>query len=282
LKFQSGFVALIGSPNVGKSTLMNALIGVKVAIVTPRAQTTRNKVTGILSTERYQVIFLDTPGLHTPKNRLGQYMVKTAQEARRDVDLVLMGDEGIIEGLVHEPGFAVALNKVDAVPRDRVDAICRKLETMGVKEYCPVSALKKTGLDTLMELILRYLPEGPKYYPEDMVTDRPERFIACELIREKALINLEDEIPHGIGVEIEQFEDGEELVRLSAVIYCERDSHKGIVIGKKGGMLKRIGSQARVDLEMLFGVKVFLQLWVKVKPDWRNSPGMLRDLGYRE
>jgi len=291
--YRSGFIAIMGSPNVGKSTLMNALLGTKVAIVSDKAQTTRNKVVGVLTKSEYQIVFLDTPGLHSPKNRLGEYMVKTAYDAARDVDAVLMvidakmgirrRDEGIIEQLKGE-NFIAAINKADIVSDEKVDAAYAKLTEMGVpaRRIHIISAKEKIGLSELEEALAGMLPPGPQFYPDDMLTDRPERFIAGEMIREKAMLNLRDEVPHGVGVEIEKVEELDTITNVAAVIYCERAGHKGIIIGKKGNMLKKIGSEARADLEMLFGTKVFLELWVKVKPDWRNSAHMLKTLGYRD
>lgn len=289
----SGFISIMGSPNVGKSTLMNALVGEKVAIVTQKAQTTRNKVVGILTKPDYQIIFLDTPGLHTPHNKLGEYMVKTAYDANKDVDLTIMVIDGVVGILqrdeeilqrLNSERFLVIINKIDAVKPKKVEQLIQKVNALGVAKdaVCTASAKQGWGLAELERKIVSYLQPGPQYYPEDMVTDRPERFLASELIREKALLSLREEIPHGIGVEIEKVEEQEGLTNVSAVIYCERDSHKGIIIGKKGAMLKKIGSEARGDLEMLFGTKVFLQLWVKVKEDWRNSGFMLKTLGYRD
>ncbi len=291
MTYRSGFIAIMGSPNVGKSTLMNEFIGMKVAIVSPKAQTTRNKVVGVLTTEEYQMIFLDTPGLHTPKNKLGKYMVDTAYAAQRDVDVTLMvtdatmgireRDEQIITSLDSDR-FICAINKADAVSENTVALLKEKLHSLGIPDVriAVISALKAEGTEELKRLIAGFLEEGPQYYPDDMVTDRPERFIAAELIREKVLVNIDDEIPHGMGVEIEKVEEFDELTKVFAVIYCERDSHKGIIIGAKGAMLKKIGSEARRDMQLLFGTKVYLELWVKVKKDWRNSPTVLKELGY--
>lgn len=287
--FRSGFVAIVGSPNAGKSTLMNSFIGTKVAIVSNKAQTTRNKIVGILTGGDYQIVFLDTPGIHMPKNRLGEYMVKTAYEAASDVDMTIMVIDGKIgirerdESIIRDGGFynlTAVINKTD-LGMD-TSFMEKKLADLGVEHVYKISALKGDGVDELLKSIVAELPEGPMYYPADAITDRPERFVAAELIREKALINLRDEIPHGIGVTIEKIEESESLTHIAALIYCERDSHKSIVIGKKGAMLKKIGSEARPDLEMLFGTKVFLELWVKVKKDWRNSGIMLKELGYRD
>ncbi|MBQ9942234.1 MAG: GTPase Era, partial [Christensenellaceae bacterium] len=238
-EYKSGFVAIMGSPNVGKSTLMNALIGMKVAIVTEKAQTTRNKVVGVLTKKDYQIVFLDTPGLHTPRTRLGEFMVKTAYDAARDVDVTLMvidarmgikeRDQEIVRRLNGEL-FLAAINKTDIVSEERVEALRRQLLDLGVAEdaiLC-ISAKEEKGLDVLEKRLCDFLLPGPQFYPEDMVTDRPERFIAGELIREKALLNLRDEIPHGIGIDIEKVEELETITNVSAVIYCERDSHKGI------------------------------------------------------
>lgn len=291
IEYKSGFVAIMGSPNVGKSTLMNELIGMKIAIVSKKAQTTRNKVVGVLTTEAYQIIFLDTPGLHTPKNKLGKYMVDTAYSAQRDVDVTLMvvdarmgireRDEEIITRL-NSPYFVAAINKIDAVPEAAVEALREKLLSLGVPQerVLAISALHAQGTQALLDKLVSFLQPGPQYYPPDMVTDRPERFIAAELVREKVLENLDKEVPHGVGVEIEKIEELDAITEVSAVIYCERDSHKGIIIGNRGSMLKKIGSEARKDMQLLFGTKVYLQLWVKVKKDWRNSGHMLKELGY--
>ena len=292
-EYRSGFVSILGSPNVGKSTLMNALVGQKVAIATGKAQTTRNKVTGILTRGEYQIVFLDTPGIHTPKNKLGEYMVRTAYEANRDVDVTLLlldakvgvgaRDQEILSRLPRRNRLVV-INKIDAISREKVQAIREQLCALDIvdEQILEISATQGTGLAALEAQIVSLLPPGPQFYPEDMVTDRPERFIAAELIREKALLNLREEVPHGIGVEIEKIEDLEDLMDVRALIVCERDSHKGIIIGKKGAMLKKIASEARIDLERLFGTQVYLEVFVKVKEDWRNSMQMLRELGYKK
>lgn len=292
-EYRSGFVSILGSPNVGKSTLMNALVGQKVAIATGKAQTTRNKVTGILTRGEYQIVFLDTPGIHTPKNKLGEYMVRTAYEANRDVDVTLLlldakvgvgaRDQEILSRLPRRNRLVV-INKIDAISREKLQAIREQLCALDVvdEQILEISATQGTGLAALEAQIVSLLPPGPQFYPEDMVTDRPERFIAAELIREKALLNLREEVPHGIGVEIEKIEELEDLTDVRALIVCERDSHKGIIIGKKGAMLKKIASEARIDLERLFGTQVYLEVFVKVKEDWRNSMHMLRELGYKK
>lgn len=289
--FRSGFIAIIGSPNAGKSTLMNRLIGAKVAIVSNKAQTTRNKIVGIYTDEECQIVFLDTPGLHSPKNRLGELMVKSAYEATSDVDATVividgkMGikerDEGIITGHSFTKLIAV-INKTDIIEKNRIEETTAKLVSLGVQEVYPISAKTGEGTEHLLAKLKNMLPEGPMYYPEDAITDRPERFVAAEIVREKALLNLRDELPHGVGVTIEKIEELENITNVSALIYCERDSHKAMIIGKRGAMLKKIGSEARVDLQMLFGTKVFLEIWVKVKRDWRNSDRVLKELGYRE
>lgn len=294
MEFKSGFIALTGSPNVGKSTLLNALVGTKIAIVSKKPQTTRNRITGVLTREDCQMIFMDTPGLQTPKNKLGEFMLRTAEQTARDVDAVLFvadakvgvreKDEEILTRLANsETPLVIALNKIDAVDGERAaeqETILRKYG----KPVFRISAAEKLGLAELAEYLKRYLVEGPMYYPADMVTDQPEQVIAAEFIREKALKSIGKEIPHGIGVVVEKLEREEDrdLTNIDAVIYCEKDSHKGIIIGAGGSMLKKIASAAREDMQMLFGGKVFLQVWVKVKPDWRNKAGVLRTLGYDE
>lgn len=295
MEFKSGFIALLGSPNVGKSTLLNALVGTKIAIVSKKPQTTRNRITGVVTREDFQMIFMDTPGLHTPKNKLGEFMVKTAEQAARDVDAVLFvvdakagareRDMEILDKLTQQRDIPliIAINKIDAVDGQRIEEVEDSLKHFD-KKIIRISAAQGLGLDILMEALKAYLVEGPMYYPADMVSDQPERVIAAELIREKALKSIGKEIPHGIGVEIEklQYDEEKEILNIDAVIYCEKDSHKGIIIGAGGRMLKKIASAAREDMQMLFDSKVFLQVWVKVKPDWRNKISVLRTLGYQD
>ncbi|MEG0585119.1 MAG: GTPase Era [Christensenellaceae bacterium] len=296
MEFKSGFIALLGSPNVGKSTLLNALIGTKIAIVSKKPQTTRNKIVGITTTKDFQMIFLDTPGLHTPKNKLDEFMQSTAQSAARDVDAILFivdaktgareRDTEILTNLKKgKVPVVIAINKIDAVDEERVLEVEEYLKQFDEK-ILRISALQNLGLTVLVEDLKQYLIEGPMYYPQDMITDQPERLIAAELIREKALKCIGKEIPHGIGVEIEKIEkipkeNDRDLVKIDGVIFCEKESHKGIIIGAGGSMLKKIATGAREDMEMLLGSKVFLQVWVKVRPDWRNKPSVLRTLGYQ-
>lgn len=292
--FKSGFIAIVGSPNVGKSTLLNGIIGTKVAITSSKPQTTRNVIQGVLTGKDFQIVFLDTPGLHTPKNKLGEYMMKTAKESVREVDAILFlidlrigikdrDKENLIAFANSGIPMIVALNKSDIVSEKRIEEVEEQLRELNVvKKPFIISAKTKDGVDMLLSKLKSYLEEGPKYYPDDMYTDQPERFIAAEMIREKAMVFLRDELPYGVGVEIERVSEREDkdIIDVAAVIYCERQSHKGIIIGKKGDMLKKIGQEARIDLEMLFGTKVFLELWVRVKKDWRNSTSMLKLLGY--
>lgn len=294
MNFKSGFIALVGSPNVGKSTLLNALVGTKIAIVSKKPQTTRSRITGVMTRPDYQMIFMDTPGMQTPKNKLGEFMLKTAEQTARDVDAVLFiadAKTGVRErdqealARLENTGvpLVLALNKIDAVDAERAAEVEAELKKYGERVF-RISAAEKIGIKELVEHLKQYLVEGPMYYPADMVSDQPERVIAAELIREKALKSLGKEIPHGIGVEVEKLEHEEtrDLTNINAVIYCEKDSHKGIIIGAGGKMLKKIASAAREDMQMLFGGKVFLQVWVKVKPDWRNKVSVLRTLGYDE
>ena len=295
--YKSGFVTIIGSPNVGKSTLMNRMVGQKISIVSERAQTTRNRIAGVVSRKSYQIVFLDTPGVTGAKNRLGEYMLKVAYDALNDVECILFMldaskgiremDEALIENLRQRSGstpVVAAINKTDIATFDGIETMRERLERESfITKIIPISADNGRNVDKLEEILLSFLDEGPQYYPDDMVTDQPMRVITAEIIREKALKNLRQEIPHGIGVEIERIALREDVINdISAVIYCERDSHKGIIIGNRGSMLKRIGSSARPEIETLFGTKVNLQLWVKVRPDWRNSANALRELGYND
>ena len=294
--FKSGFVTLIGRPNVGKSTLMNHLIGQKIAITSDKPQTTRNRIQTVYTDERGQVIFLDTPGIHKAKNKLGEYMVKVAKETLNEVDVVLWlvepttyigaGEQHIIEQLekVKTPVILV-INKIDTVKKEDIMAAIETYQSKySFAEIVPVSAKKKENTDRLMELVYKYLPYGPMYYDEDTVTDQPERQIAAELIREKALRLLGEEVPHGIAVTIEKMRERADgsMVDIEATIVCERDSHKGIIIGKQGAMLKKIGTKAREEIERLFEYKVNLKLWVKVKKDWRDSDILMKNYGYRD
>ena len=293
-KFYSGFVSLIGRPNVGKSTLMNYLIGEKIAIISPKPQTTRNKIHAILTKDDFQVIFIDTPGIHKAKYKLDDYMVKAAETTFGEVDAVLMlteplgkmlpEDENIIERLkkVKTP-VVLVINKTDCFDEEKVLKTTEIFsKAYNFADIVQVSAVSGKNTDELMKVIKKYLPEGPKYFPDDMVTDQPERQIVSELIREKALRLLRDEIPHGTAVEVSSMKKRPDrnLVDIQAVIYCERESHKGIIIGKGGAMLKKIGTLSRQDITALLGSEVNLQLWVKVKKDWRDSDFLLKNFGY--
>ena len=290
---KSGFVALIGRPNVGKSTLMNHIIGQKIAITSNKPQTTRNKIQTVYTDERGQIIFLDTPGIHKAKNKLGEYMVNVAERTLKDVDVILWlveasdyigaGEQHILEVLseIKKP-VILAINKMDALKnQDEVLLIMEKFSKLrDFTEIVPVSALKGVNTGELLKVLYQYLPEGPLYYDEDTVTDQPMRQIAAELIREKALRLLKDEIPHGIAVEIDKMSTRKGLTDIEATIVCERDSHKGIVIGKGGAMLKRIGTAARKDIEDMMEGQVNLKLWVKVRKEWRDSDIQMKNFGY--
>lgn len=293
-EYKSGFVAIIGRPNVGKSTLMNQIIGQKIAIMSDKPQTTRNKIHGVYTSNNGQIVFLDTPGIHKPTSKLGDYMSKVAHGTLGEVDAVLFlvdvaegiggGDRYIIEQLKHvETPVILVLNKIDLVQPEALLAIITNYKDLyNFAEIVPVSALKGNNVTTLLEQIVRYLPEGPQYYPADQITDHPEQFVCAELVREKILHLTREEIPHSIAVQIEDMRvEPNGVVHISAVIFVERDSQKGIVIGKQGSLLKEIGRQARRDIETLLGSKTFLELWVKVKKDWRNQDRVLRDLGFR-
>ena len=289
--FHSGFVAIVGRPNVGKSTLMNAMVGEKVAIVSNRPQTTRNRIMGVYTEKENQLVFLDTPGLHTPRTRLGEYMMQTAKEALQGIDaLVVMvdatavgkHDESIVADMSqYKVKKALVLNKIDLLKKEALLALMEKFAQAGYDDIVPISAAKGDGVEQLRSLLIGYMPEGPKYFPDDTITDQPERLICGELIREKALLHLRDEVPHGIGVEIMAItKQSDNLTEIHATIYCERAAHKGIIIGKQGAMLRRIGQEARADIETLLGTHVHLQLWVKVRENWRNRMDDLRTLGY--
>ncbi len=293
-QYKSGFAALIGRPNVGKSTLMNCLIGQKIAITSSKPQTTRNRIQTVLTSEEGQIVFVDTPGIHKAKNRLGDYMVNVANRSLKEVDVILWlvepsdyigaGERHIIEQLskINTPVILV-MNKIDMVKREEllrfIDAYRNEMD---FAEIVPVSALKNDNTQELIKCIMQYLPYGPIFYDEDTITDQPQRQIVAELIREKALRCLEEEIPHGIAVTIEKMKWRGRIVDIEATIICERESHKGIIIGKQGGMLKKIGSHARRDIEDLLESKVNLQLWVKVKKDWRDSDFLIKNFGYKE
>ena len=293
--YKSGFFSIVGCPNVGKSTLINRLVGQKIAIVTDRAQTTRNRITGILTRKDYQMIFLDTPGMTKPRNKLGTFMQKTAEEASKDTEAILFVVDALqgvrerdrdvmnIIKTMRSP-VVVLINKCDAASSIQMQEAREAIAEAGFDTVLAISAHTGENLDKLEELLKGYLTEGPQYYPEDMVTDQPERVICAEMIREKTLELLREEIPHGIGVGVDKMQmrpDGK-LMDVWATIYCERESHKGIIIGRGGKMLKRIGSEARRDIEWLLDVQVNLQLWIKVKEDWRNRQQMLNELGYRD
>lgn len=289
--FHSGFVAIVGRPNVGKSTLMNAMVGEKVAIVSNKPQTTRNRIMGICTQEESQLVFLDTPGLHNPRSRLGEYMMQAAKEALQGIDaLVVMvdataagkQDDQIVKDMTrYNVKKALVLNKIDLLPKEQLLGLIQRYAEAGYDDIMPLSAQTGDGVEALKKLLISYMPEGPRYFPEDAVTDQPERIICAELIREKALIHLREEVPHGIGVEMMAINRlSDKLTEIHATIYCERAAHKGIIIGKQGAMLKQIGQEARMDIETLLGTHVHLQLWVKVRENWRNRMDDLRTLGY--
>ena len=289
--FRSGFIAIVGRPNVGKSTLLNALVGEKVAIVSNRPQTTRSRIMGVCGGEGYQMVFVDTPGIHQPRTKLGNYMMQAVQEGTTGIDALLVlvdvtavgaQDRRIAEEMAaRKLPVLLLLNKIDLVPPQALLRVIDIFKDMGFAAILPVSAKTGDGLDALREELLKRLPAGPKYFPDDILTDQPERVLCAELIREKALLHLRDEIPHGIGVEILGFrKKSERLTEIHADIYCEKESHKAIIIGKHGAMLSLIGREARLDMEALLSTQVNLQLWVKVRPDWRNSKADLRTLGY--
>ena len=292
-KFRSGFVAIMGRPNVGKSSLLNRFVGEHVAIVSNHPQTTRNKLLGVATGEDWQIVFVDTPGIHKPRTRLGEYMMKSAEDAREGVDAVLAvvdaqrigdGDRAVLADLSRMscPKF-LAVNKIDLVTPEKLMPQLATLNDCGFDTIASVSARTGKNVDELLRLLIDAMPEGPKYFPDDMITDQPERLMCGEIIREKALLNLREEIPHGVGVEMLQIKKvSDTLTEIHANVYCERASHKSIIIGKQGAMLSKIGSEARADIERLLDTKVMLKLWVKVREGWRNRDSDLRALGYED
>lgn len=298
---KSGFVGIVGRPNVGKSTLLNAVLGEKIAITTEKPQTTRNSIRGIYthyaekdSEDDIQMIFIDTPGIHKPHNKLGEYMTDTAIGTFGEVDVILFivddalskgpGDKYIVELLkeIDTPKILV-INKIDKIGPDDFAAIYREYEELGVfDEILGTSALEGTHVENVINAASRYMEEGPMYFPDDIVTENPARFIVSEIIREKILLYLQDEVPHGVAVEIESYEESDRLTKIGAVIYCERKSHKGMIIGKGGRKLKGIGKSAREEIEGLLGTKVYLETWVKVKENWRDSDIALTNFGYKD
>ncbi|WP_285400189.1 GTPase Era [Lysinibacillus sp. fls2-241-R2A-57] len=295
--YKSGFISIIGRPNVGKSTFLNRVIGQKIAIMSDKPQTTRNKVQGVLTSNDSQMIFIDTPGIHKPKHKLGDFMLKVSKNTLREVDVIMFmvnaeqklgkGDEFILEMLAGNPTpVFLIINKIDQIHPDELMGIIESYkDRYDFAEIVPISALQGNNVDNLLVTLTKYLPEGPQYYPADQVTDHPERFIISELIREKVLHLTREEIPHSIAVVIDKIrrdEENEDKIRVAATIIVERDSQKGIVIGKRGALLKEVGIRARKDIEMLLGSKVYLELWVKVQKDWRNKSTHLRDFGFRD
>ena len=292
---KSGMIAIVGRPNVGKSTLTNALVGEKIAIVTNKPQTTRNRICAVLNRGECQFVFMDTPGLHRARTRLGDYMVKVVRESVADVDAVML----LVEPIPHVGGpeeelierikalgvpSVLVINKIDTVKKDELLAVMQAYgEKHSFDAILPISAKNSEGLEDLLKVLGEFLPEGPQLFPEDMVTDQPERQVCAEIVREKLLLCLDKEIPHGTAVEVTRFiERDDEVIEMDATIYCEKDSHKGIIIGKGGAMLKKISTLARQDIERFMGTKVFLQTWVKVKQNWRDNVNLIQNFGYRD
>ncbi|KAB3535359.1 GTPase Era [Alkaliphilus pronyensis] len=295
MAFKSGFVSIIGRPNVGKSTLLNQLIGEKIAIISDKPQTTRNKIQCVYTDKDYQIVFLDTPGIHKPKHKLGEYMVKVAEDTLKEVDVILFvvdegtkigpGDRFIIDQLesIKTP-IILVMNKIDKMKQEEFNQLYHEYNSIGIfHDIIGISALAGANLNSLITKIAELLPEGPQYFPADMITDQPERQIIAEIIREKILLYTEQEIPHGVAVEVSMMKEREkkDIIDIHATIYCERKTHKGIIIGKGGRKLKGIGKSAREDIEKLLGSKIYLELWVKVKEDWRNSGSVLKGFGYQ-
>ncbi len=290
--FKSGFVSIVGMPNVGKSSLLNAIVGQKIAIISDKPQTTRNKILAIYTNEEEQIIFTDTPGIHNPHNKLGEFMVNEAKRSIDDTDIVIFMvdatrniqemERKIVENLSSQDiPCILVINKIDLVQKEKLlPLIANYSSLMDFACVVPLSAKKKDGIELLLNDIREYLNPGPKFYYDDMVTDQPEKQIAAEIIREKLLWLLDKEIPHGIAIEIEKMQEKKTVTSISAVIYCEKQSHKGIIIGKNGDMLKKIGSMARTDIEKMLDKKVYLELWVRVKSDWRNSNYLMKSFGF--
>ncbi len=293
LEFRSGFIAVIGRPNVGKSTLVNHLVGEKVAIVSPKPQTTRNRIVGVWTEDSFQAVFVDTPGIHQPRTRLGEFMAQSVREALQGTDIILlMADAASVSDADHRVLDDISaqkipkillLNKIDLVRPQNLLELIASFDGKGLEEIIPVSCKTGDGIEEVRRELIRRLPPGPRYFPQDLWTDQTERQLCAELIREKALLNLKEEIPHGIGVEVLSMRKlSERLTEIHADLYCEREGHKKIIIGKGGSMLEAIGSQARADIERLLGAHVNLKLWVKVRPGWRNSAADLKSLGYSQ
>lgn len=293
--FKSGYVAVVGRPNVGKSTLLNRIIGEKLSAISDKPQTTRNKIQMIYTDEKMQVIFLDTPGIQTPKNKLGNYMLNVSESSLKESDLITyivdtseeIGrlDTYIIETLKKlndEVPIILLINKIDELEKEKLLPLISMYSELNLfKEIIPVSALKGDGINIYMDEVYELLEEGPMYFPDDMITDMPEKFIVSEIIREKALLNLEEEVPHGVAVSIDTFKEKDKLIEIDATIYVERDSHKGIIIGRNGSMLKKIGTGARLELEKFLGKRVVLNLWVKVEKNWREKDAKVKYFGYK-
>ena len=293
--FKSGFITVIGRPNVGKSTLLNRIIGEKISIISDKPQTTRNKIQLVYTEDDAQIVFLDTPGIQMPKNKLGEYMLKISKSTLEEVDVVtFMVDDsmkiGSMDSMIIEDikkistPIVLLINKIDQLDQGQILELIDKYNNMNLfKEIIPISAMDGSNVDRYIEVLKKMIPEGPQYFPDDMITDQPERFIIAEMIREKALINLEEEIPHGIYVSVEEVKQrkNKDIIDVVANIYCERESHKGIVIGKGGSMLKEIGQTARADIESLMGSKINLQLWVKVEKNWREKDNKVKYFGYK-
>lgn len=293
--FKSGYVAVVGRPNVGKSTLLNRIIGEKLSAISDKPQTTRNKIQMIYTDEKMQVIFLDTPGIQTPKNKLGNYMLNVSESSLRESDVITyivdtseeIGrlDTYIIETLKKlndEVPIILLINKIDELEKEKLLPLISMYSELNLfKEIIPISALKGDGINIYMDEVYELLEEGPMYFPDDMITDMPEKFIVSEIIREKALLNLEEEVPHGVAVSIDTFKEKDKLIEIGATIYVERDSHKGIIIGRNGSMLKKIGTSARLELEKFLGKRVVLNLWVKVEKNWREKDAKVKYFGYK-